>query len=920
MERCQKHVWWACLLVVAAGGRVEADDTGMLSRVFEDEAGAHKYVVYVPPGQNADVKRPVMLYLHSAGERGADGTRQSKAGPGPVLSTMKNSPFILVMPQCEDTTGPILTAWSSQSPDGQRALKILDEVINDFNGDPNHVVLSGWSMGAYGCWSLAAAHPERFSAIVALSGGTVTDNLKPVTGIPAWVFHGATDVIVRPSESRRVVERLKAAGGKPRLTILPRTGHNAWQPVYSSSEVLDWMLNPVAGGSGRVASGARPGDRAPSRPDVDAPFVPAMQIPDAVYVRMGNNMLSALAHSVPERIPKDLLVGRINDIFDATNAEGRTFRVRFSRISYTGSVTRTHVEAYRDNRLNIQLGIQNVHLRIGGASVTGKSHSATTGPISIVIGHRRPVWLSVALEPYVKNRKLKLKLIATRFNIERDNWYVTAPAGVRTRGFGMTREKVSRGLVRGLYGSRGRIENEVKAVVPSILEELEKNLELSEVGDQISLLWPLPVYRPRLRVWPQDVSVDEDGVTLVLGLTAGAVDPANAPTEPEETPGLGTVVSDVTRSRSLELGISGGVLDPLSRLMIDAGVARIHVTDIPDGTFKRFADRSVLETIVPDLKRLDPDTELWSELVLVEPIRIEDVAQATSASTSQSSDGSNVSDASQPSTQPVSDESDPLGDDDKVPAEDEAENLQPSDTVEPGSDQPATDDESKSDQPFLFKTPRMAITIAVRKPGMTEWQPYCDFEFAIDQAARLRLNRPSFESRMLQLVWEGKPSVTAEAEFSPEYSPQDSTINNAELTQLFTECWTDWTAAGPGAQTTLDDIVFGDSQLRADSLGWSRKHLFSKFDPPGVKLTNSSEQPLVYEVKAKGGRWGGPYTIVPGDSDTYSVGYPLTYRRRVRGRYRTYTLPVGSHSEFRIPTGGSEPTLLQAARPKKSTE
>src|SRR5690606_23209781 len=115
-----------------------------------------------------------------------------------------------------------------------------------------------------------------------------------------------------------------------------------------------------------------------------------------------------------------------------------------------------------------QLGLRNAHLRIGGAYVSGKHHSAVTGPISIVIGHTRPAWLSFDVQPYVQDRQIKLHLLQTRFDIAHDNWWVSAPAGVSTRGLGMTDEAVSSGLVRGIYGAKYRIEREVQAVVPSL--------------------------------------------------------------------------------------------------------------------------------------------------------------------------------------------------------------------------------------------------------------------------------------------------------------------------------------------------------------------------------------------------------------------------------------------------------------------
>ena len=53
--------------------------------------------------------------------------------------------------------------------------------------------MTGLSMGGYGTWSLAAAHPEKFAAIAPLCGGGNPVDAAKLVKIPTWVFHGAKD-------------------------------------------------------------------------------------------------------------------------------------------------------------------------------------------------------------------------------------------------------------------------------------------------------------------------------------------------------------------------------------------------------------------------------------------------------------------------------------------------------------------------------------------------------------------------------------------------------------------------------------------------------------------------------------------------------------------------------------------------------
>ena len=130
-------------------------------RVFKDATGEHKYSLFVPAHYAPNKKWPVILYLHGAGERGNDGVLQTTVGLGPfVKERAATFPFFVVFPQCEDTQGRILTAWSPTSPDGHRALAILEAVEKEFSIDGHRRILTGWSMGGYGTWSLGSADPR----------------------------------------------------------------------------------------------------------------------------------------------------------------------------------------------------------------------------------------------------------------------------------------------------------------------------------------------------------------------------------------------------------------------------------------------------------------------------------------------------------------------------------------------------------------------------------------------------------------------------------------------------------------------------------------------------------------------------------------------------------------------------------------
>src|SRR5262249_2343433 len=158
----------------------------------------------------------------------------------------------------------------------------------------------------------------------------------------------------------------------------------------------------------------------------------------------------------------------------------------------------------------------------------------------------------------------------TYFSIPNDNWYVTAPAGVSAHGFGLTEGRVSEGLVSGLYGRKATLEEKVAGVIPHIVAELEKKFDAASAGRSATRVWRLRVYQPRLKLWPAEVSTDENGVSLVLGATAAALDPTKPPSKVRSVAPLGPPVSAVPQSTKLEVGVDPQMMGPLTEMLVEA--------------------------------------------------------------------------------------------------------------------------------------------------------------------------------------------------------------------------------------------------------------------------------------------------------------------------------------------------------------
>ncbi|HUP46509.1 MAG TPA: prolyl oligopeptidase family serine peptidase [Thermoanaerobaculia bacterium] len=231
-------------------------ETGFLNRSVTHDATRQRYVVYVPDVVDGH-RPPVVLFLHGSGERGDDGLRQIEVGLGRAIRWHRERfPMIVVFPQA-----PPDTRWLGD--EARFAMQALDRSIAEFGGDPDRVYLTGLSLGGYGTWHLAMQHPDRFAALVPVCGGIVkpesAQNVRqsPLTigaddpystaaekvkHIPIWIFHGADDTLIPPSESRRMHDELRRLGADVRYTEYPGVGHNSWDLAYGDPDLWNWLL------------------------------------------------------------------------------------------------------------------------------------------------------------------------------------------------------------------------------------------------------------------------------------------------------------------------------------------------------------------------------------------------------------------------------------------------------------------------------------------------------------------------------------------------------------------------------------------------------------------------------------------------------------------------------------------------------
>jgi predicted peptidase len=237
-------------------------ETGFLNRSVIVNGKEYRYVVYVPREFTRSKTWPVILALHGGGDYGSDGLKHTASGlANAIRRNPERFPTIVVFPQAKSDGTP---GWQLEGI--QAALLELDKTLIEFKGDADRVVLTGYSAGGNGTWSIASRYPRRFAAIVPIcsfvgpfkgkTSGIDYPSLAPadagdvykfvaarVSKIPIWIFHGDADERVDVAESRKMNAALKSMNANVQYTEFPGVDHNgATNTAYAKADLIEWML------------------------------------------------------------------------------------------------------------------------------------------------------------------------------------------------------------------------------------------------------------------------------------------------------------------------------------------------------------------------------------------------------------------------------------------------------------------------------------------------------------------------------------------------------------------------------------------------------------------------------------------------------------------------------------------------------
>ena len=219
---------------------------------------------------------PLIVYLHGAGERGDENTKQIQGlkhlGNGlsfKAKSFRKNYPSFVYVPQCPEGSD-----WKREIVEG--VIETIENLISYYPIDSHRLYLLGYSMGGSGTYELASSFyyttGQLFTAIVRIAGQSdfKLHVHETINKSAVWLHIGHKDIPIRIEKAREAYGILKKISvnsqeiieefiteekysqthtlmvngfEKTKLTEYIEGGHGIPHLPFINNNVLDWLFN-----------------------------------------------------------------------------------------------------------------------------------------------------------------------------------------------------------------------------------------------------------------------------------------------------------------------------------------------------------------------------------------------------------------------------------------------------------------------------------------------------------------------------------------------------------------------------------------------------------------------------------------------------------------------------------------------------
>lgn len=253
--------WW----LVWSVSWLAVGETRDVAFTAKHDGSEQRYVLVLPEGYDATMRRSVLVALHGHGSDRWQFVREDRAECRAAREAAARRDMIYISPDYRAKT-----SWMGPAAEAD-LVQILEELRRRFRVDK--VILSGGSMGGTAALTFAALHPDLVDGVVSMNGtanlveydqfqdaiaasfgGTKQERPEEYRRrsaelqadrltMPIAFTTGGRDRLVPPDSVLRLAEKLQAARRPVRLIHRPEGGHST--DLADATAAFDWVCEQL---------------------------------------------------------------------------------------------------------------------------------------------------------------------------------------------------------------------------------------------------------------------------------------------------------------------------------------------------------------------------------------------------------------------------------------------------------------------------------------------------------------------------------------------------------------------------------------------------------------------------------------------------------------------------------------------------
>jgi predicted peptidase len=178
--------------------------------------GTLTYAISVPRGYAPQRPVPLVLVLHSGGERFPHYGREfMRFLIQPALDSLG---AVMIAPDCPSDS------WTDPAAE-EAVVGLVRHTIESFAIDRRRVLVVGYSMGGRGTWFMASRHGDLFTAAIPMAASSDGAPIDLLGRVPTYVIHSHDDEVVPFAPADQLVKQLQSMGRPVRLEALRNSTH-----------------------------------------------------------------------------------------------------------------------------------------------------------------------------------------------------------------------------------------------------------------------------------------------------------------------------------------------------------------------------------------------------------------------------------------------------------------------------------------------------------------------------------------------------------------------------------------------------------------------------------------------------------------------------------------------------------------------